>query len=260
MVLTLLSLLACGEKSTDDTSTTVEDTNTEDTAASVNNCDPIEGLDGLGMKGNVVFEDGIEAPGNVRVQMCYVDTCFVAKWTDEGFCFPEGTLPAGEDYAFDLVPTVDPTKYANPLTFFTPTENIQLEEPVVIPLYTHQGSGAEDFDAGNGLTITTNEAMPENLYATSVDLESGGLPFDSIDKTNILSAWYIGPFETHLSPAATITISNEQIVAGSTYVIFNGDYENQMWLQTAEITAVEDGMLVVESGLEILSTLLIVQQ
>ena len=42
------------------------------------------------------------------------------------------------DYAFDLVPTIDPTVYAN-LSFFTPSENIQLSEAVVIPLYTHTG-------------------------------------------------------------------------------------------------------------------------
>ena len=76
---------------------------------------------------------------------------------------------------------------------------------------------------------------------------------------NILGAWYIGPFETHLSPATTITFSNPNITAGTTYTVYNGDYENQSWLQTAEVTAEEDGVLNIDSGLEILSTLLIMQ-
>lgn len=259
MILTLLSILACGVKSTD-TSTVIEDTsNSEDTTDNIDPCAPIEGMDGLSMSGSIEFEDGIEAPGNVRVQMCTSGTCYVAKWSDTGFCFPEGTLPPNVDYAFDLVPTVDPTKYANPLTFITPSENIVLADPVVIPLYTQTGSGAEDFDAGNGLTIATSESMPENLYAVTIDLESGGLPLDGIDKENILGAWYIGPFETHLSPSSTISFVNENITEGTTYTIYNGDYENQTWLKTAEITAEENGVIIVNEALEILSTLLILQ-
>ena len=259
MILTLLSILACGGKSTD-TGTVTEDTSsTSDTTDTVDPCAPIEGLDGLSMSGSIVFEDGIEAKGNVRVQMCTSGTCFVAKWSDTGFCFPEGTLPANATYAFDIVPTVDPTKYANPLTFITPSENIILSEPVVIPLYTHTGPGDQDFDAGNGLTISTSDSMPENLYAVTLDIENGGLPLDGIDKETILGGWYIGPFETHLAPASTISVMNENITTGSTYTIYNGDYENQIWLQTAEVTAEEDGVLIIDSGLEILSTLLITQ-
>ena len=52
---------------------------------------------------------------------------------------------------------------------------------------------------------------------------------------------------------------NENIMTGTTYTVYNGDYENQSWLQTAEVTADEDGVLHVDSGLEILSTLLIMQ-
>ena len=130
---------------------------------------------------------------------------------------------------------------------------------MVIPLYTHTGLGSEDFDAGSGLVVSTSAEMPENLYAVTIDLESGGLPLEGIEKERILGAWYIGPFETHLSPAATITFSNANITNGTTYIVYNGDYENQSWLQTAEVTADEDGILTIKSGLEILSTLLILQ-
>ena len=259
MILTLLSLLACGDKATDTGSSTEDTSSSVDTTDTVDPCAPIEGLDGLGMSGNIVFEDGTEPQGNIRVQMCNSETCFVSKWADSGFCFPEGTLPPNMDYAFDLVPTIDPTIYANPLSFFTPSENIELSEPVVIPLYTHTGPGNEDFDAGNGLMVSTSDSMPETLYAVSVDIENGGLPLEGITTENILGAWYIGPFETHLSPATSITFSNSNITAGTTYTVYNGDYENQSWLQTAEITAEEDGVLNIASGLEILSTLLIMQ-
>ena len=259
MIVTLLSILACRDKSTD-TSTVTEDTSSSvDTTETTDPCAPIEGLDGLGMSGSIVFEDGIEAQGNVRVQMCNSETCFVSKWSDSGFCFPEGTLTANIDYAFDLVPTVDPTIYANPLSFLTPSANIELSEPVVIPLYTHSGPGDQDFDAGNGLIVSTSDSMPETLYAVAVDIDNGGLPFEGMDKENILGAWYIGPFETHLSPATAITFSNSNITTGTTYTVYNGDYENQTWLKTAEITASEDGILESESGLEILSTMLIMQ-
>ena len=71
MILTLLSILACGTKSTD-TSTVIEDTSSSssyDTTDSIDPCAPIECLEGLGMSGNVVFEDGIEA------QETYVFKC-----------------------------------------------------------------------------------------------------------------------------------------------------------------------------------------
>ena len=54
-------------------------TSTNDSAETI---DPRadSGLDGIGMSGSIVFEDGIEAQGNVRVQMCNSDTCCV-KWS-----------------------------------------------------------------------------------------------------------------------------------------------------------------------------------
>lgn len=259
MIIFLLNLFACGEKSPDTGDSRID---TEDTAVStetIDPCAPLEDLQGIGMNGTIVFEDGTEAKGNVRVQMCNSATCYVARWNDEGFCFPEGTLQANTPYAFDLVPTADSTKYANPLTFLTPTETFSLSEPVVIPTFTHQGPGNQDFDAGNGLTISASESMPETMYAVSIDLESGGLPFDEIEKDTILSAWYLGPFDTHLEVGSTITITDSRITAGSTYTIYNGDYETQSWIQTASITALDDGVISIENGLQIISTLLLQQ-
>ena len=72
MILTLLSLLACGDKPTDTGSATDDTSSSVDTTDTVDPCAPIEGLDGLGMSGSIVFEDGTEPQGNVRVQMCKI--------------------------------------------------------------------------------------------------------------------------------------------------------------------------------------------
>lgn len=259
MFLTILSLLACGEKS-NDTGMTSDTSNTTTTdTTEIDPCAPLEGIEGIGMTGSIIFSDGTEAMGNVRVQMCNEGTCYVAKWNDDGFCFPEGTLTPNVPYAFDLVPTVDSEKYANPLTFLTPTENVTLTDPVIIPEYSNNGSGAESFDAGNGLTIVGSADLPETIFSVPVDLEGGGLPFENIDTSKIVGAWYLGPFDVHLENAATMTFSNENIVAGNTYTILNGDYESQQWIETVSITAEENGILNIDEGLQILSTLLIKQ-
>jgi|GEM_PF-7119661 len=257
MLITLLTILACGDKTTD-TSSTSTDTDTTDTTET-DQCAGIEGADGIGMTGSVVFEDGIEAEGNVRIQMCNIETCYVAKWGENGFCFPEGTLPPDMPYAFDLVPTVDNEKYANPLTIITPSDSFSLTETVIIPLFTQQGTNSEDFDAGNGLIISADSNLPETLQSVPLDLESGGLPLEDFTPESIIGAWYLGPFDIKVEPAAAITFSNENIVAGTTYTIYNGDYENKTWALTAEITASEDGTVEVPAAIHILSTMLIIQ-
>ena len=260
MLLTLLTILACGDKTTD-TATTNTDTNTTDTTdtTEVDPCAPFEGSDGIGMTGSIVFEDGIEAEGNVRIQMCNIETCYVAKWGDNGFCFPEGNLPPNMPYAFDIVPTVDKEKYANPLTIITPSDSFSLAEPVVIPLFTQQGTNSEDFDAGNGLIVSADPNLPETLQSVPLDLESGGLPLEDFTTESIIGAWYFGPFDTIIEPAASITLSNDNIVAGTTYTVYNGDYENKRWTLTAEVTASDNGTLELPEALHILSTMLIIQ-
>ena len=71
--------------------------------------------------------------------------------------------------------------------------------------------------------------MPETLYAVSVDIDNSGLPLEGISKENILKTLVHCPFETHLSPATTITFSNANVTTGTTYTVYNGDYENQSW-------------------------------
>ena len=259
MLLLIVNLFACGDKSTD-TGTETTDTSTTDTADTTETdpCAPLEGLDGIGMTGEIIFADGTEAQGNVRVQMCNADTCYVAKWGDSGFCFPEGTLPSDMPYAFDIVPTIDADKYANPLTILTPTESFALTSPLVLPEFTHTGSTDTDFDAGNGLVVSNLDGTTETIMSTSIDLESGGLPLEHVAPEKVLAGWYFGPFDTHLETGATLMWSNENIVSGTTYQIHNGDYENQSW-QITESTASSDGVLEVPMGLTILSSLLITE-
>lgn len=253
----MANLFACGEKSTDTATDTTDTTDTVDTTET-DPCAPLEGLDGLGMTGEIVFADGTEAKGNVRVQMCNADTCYVAKWNDSGFCFPEGTLPSNMPYAFDIVPTIDADKYANPLTILTPTESFTLTAPLVIPEFTHAGPTNTNFDAGNGLMVSNLDGTTETIMSASIDLESGGLPLEHVAIDKVLAGWYFGPFDTHLQTGATLIWTNENIVTGATYQIHNGDYESQSW-QVTEITAIEDDILEVPLGLTILSSLLITQ-
>ena len=257
-----LSAIGCGGK-VDDTSSPPLD----DTAVVVDDTDPCEGIEGnsnLGMNGTIEFANGTTAQGNVRVQMCNENLCYVAKWSNESdFCFPVGTLPANMPYAFDLVPTLDGGEnYAQPLSILNPTESFTLPAPVVIPEFSGSwtsSGGSTEFTTDNGLTIIIGTDYEEDtLSAIAIDLENGGLPLEGFTTEEILGGWYLGPFDTHVS-AMDIQLQNESITEGVTYKVYNGDYEGKQWLPTAEITATEDGQLSIPSAISILSTLLITQ-
>ena len=257
----LLSLLGCGEKSS--TTDTAITTDTSVTEEPVDVCAPIEGSSNLGMFGSVELADGISPVGNVRVQMCNADICYVAKWNDEGFCFPEGTFPGNQPYAFDIVPLGDlAASYANPLTILNPTAHISLDTPVKIPLFSHMvDSTMSELDIDGELTIQLNETYPQStLSGVKINWSTDGLPLEGFEISQVVGGWYLGPFDTHLEEPLTFVLSNPSITAGSVYNIYNGNYEGKEWTQTGTITAEEDQLLTVESGIEILSTLLIIQQ
>lgn len=266
---TLILGMACGDKSsTTDTATNqITDTGTTE---EIDICAPLEDSSKLGMTGSIVFADGTPPQGNVRVQMCYKETCFVAKWHDEGFCFPEGTLPNGEVYAFDVVPLGDLSgKYTNPLTILEPTENIVLDTPVLISQFTETvDDSSAELNLNGELIIQLNDNYPlsfeENeqvsLSASKVNLETDGLPLEGFDTSKIVGAWYLGPFDTQPDMPLTFELNNPSILADTTYDIYNGNYEDKEWTLTATITSSEEQRLLVEGGLQILSTLLIVQQ
>ena len=175
-----LSALGCGGK-VEDTSNTY----TEDTSTVIDETDPCEGIEGnsnIGMNGSVQFSDGTTAQGNVRVQMCNENLCYVAKWSNESdFCFPVGTLPANMPYAFDLVPTLDGgDTYAQPLSILNPEESFTLPTPVVISKFTGtwmSSDSSTEFATDNGLTIFINSDFEEEtLSIIAIDLENGGYP------------------------------------------------------------------------------------
>ena len=257
----LLSLLGCGEKEvTNDTAITSDTSTTEEV---VDVCAPIDDSSNLGMTGSVEFSDGTSAIGNVRVQMCNADICYVAKWNEEGFCFPEGTLPGNQTYAFDIVPLGTLAEsYANPLTILNPTANISLDTPVKIPLFTHTvDSTMSELDIDGELIISLNEGYSEaTISGVKINWATDGLPLEGFDPSKIIGGWYLGPFDTHLDEPLTFELNNPSIIAGTTYDIYNGNYEEKEWTLVDTVTATEDQQLLAESGIIILSTLLISQQ
>lgn len=267
-------LIGCSEEpkeTTEDTASTNE-ASTEPTDEPIDPCIPEEGAEGFRMEGNVEYADGtIGEPGNVRVQMCNSQSCYIGKWGDNGFCFPEGTLSPGYSYAFDAVPLRgDENQYATPLTFITINEgdeSLLLENALIIPEYSDSTSTSEaEFNAGNGLTIIIGEEEIEggNLFATPVNNEEWGLPLPDFEDRNILGIWYLGPFETHLDTSWSFSFSNpqtENMAVGTQIEIYNADYNHQEWKYAGTATKTEEGLFLsdVDSGISILSSLVLVQ-
>lgn len=264
--------LSCGEKETTEDTTITTEPSAEPSNEEVEDpCIPEEGAEGFRMEGNVQFIDGTEGAGNVRVQMCNSQSCYIGKWGDNGFCFPEGVLSAGYSYAFDAVPLIgEENQYATPLTFITVNEGeqlLQLSETLIIPGYSNSTPSTEtEFDAGNGLTITIGEEEIEggNLFGTPVNNEEWGLPLPEFENRDILGIWYLGPFETHFGIPWHFSFSSQQtenMPEGAQIEIYNADYDNQEWKFAGTATKSSDGFFVTDanSGISILSTLVLVQ-
>ena len=258
----LLLLISCGSKEED---TSITDTSTEtDTITVEDDCAIEDTGPGIRMDGTIQFADGTEARGNVRVQMCNEITCYVAKWGENGFCFPKGTLSSGYSYSFDTVPTAS-GNYATPLSFIEITDDnavIQLDKPVVIPNFanTHDTSNSS-MDADGGLSITIPENFSENtISSVSMNIEDAGLPLEfSSDK--IIGLWYFGPFNTYLEDnSLSFTLSHTDLAVDTIVDIYNASYDEHHWIHVATTTITQEGILEVEKGISILSTLLIIQQ
>lgn len=268
--MTLLHLstffFACGESEKEDTAITT----TEPSIELEDPCSPEDGAEGFRLEGNVVFSDGTEGIGKVRVQMCNTETCYIGKWGDSGFCFPEGNLPTGFDYAFDTVPLIgEENQFATPLSFITVNEttpSLHLEVPVVIPEFTFSTTSASgQLDIGNGLTLfTTEELEGGSFYSVNMDPEASGLPLDQFQDKAILGLWYLGPFETHYSIPLPFTLDNDQtstLEVGSQIEIYNASYDDQEWHYAGTATVSETGSISsdADSGISILSSFLLVQ-
>lgn len=263
---TLFSLLftfGCGDKSSAEDTGTVDTSDTNTTEEQVDACSPIEGATGIGMTGSVEFTDGTPAQGNVRVQMCNADICYVAKWGDDGFCFPEGTLPPNEPYAFDLVPLGEnAATYANPLTILTPAESFALDQPVKIHTFSHVINNTDSvLDVDSELRISLNETYPETtLSAVKINFSTDGLPIEEFDLSTVLGGWYLGPFDTHLETGLSIEFNLPSISAGTSYAVYNANYESKEWTLVSAAIATEDQTITFSNGLQILSTMLLIQQ
>lgn len=262
--------LACGESEKEDTAVTTTEASVEPSTEPEDPCISEDGAEGFRFEGDVVFSDGTEGKGNVRVQMCNPETCYIGKWGDNGFCFPEGNLPSGFDYSFDTVPLIgEENQFATPLSVITINEGdplLRLEKPVIIPEFTFSTTNATgDLDIGNGLTIpATEELEGGSFYSVNMTPEESGLPLDQFQDRTIIGLWYLGPFETHFAIPLPFTLNNEQtsnLELGTQVEIYNASYDNQEWSLAGTATISETGSLSsdVDSGISILSSLLLVQ-
>ena len=270
----LLFLFACGEKVPD----TATDPQIHEPSEPSEPSEPDTPIDycaetdatGFRFEGTVEFSDGSTADGSqVRVQMCK-SSCFPASWGENGFCFPEGTLDPGT-YAFDVVP-FGKENHATPLSFITISEDqelLSLEEPVIVPEFQHSGALVDgDFDAGGGLSIavstsgfTPNMMGEEAVQSVPVDPATSGLPLEGIAQENIVGMWFLGPFESALSPAWSFTVSDSGLTEGDSVQILNADYEDKQFHEMGTATVNADGLLVSdsESGIGQMTTLILVK-
>lgn len=273
----LFFLFACGqeEKEQDTGTSTDTDTNTDtdtDTDTLEDPCIQQDGATGNRMEGSVIFEDGSSGKGQTRVQMCNIETCFVASWGEDGnFCFPEGVLNSGYNYAFDVVPLIgEENEYATPLSIISISEEntlIQLEAPVLVPKFQNNGAiSSETFDAGNGLTLTIGEGEIDGdmIFSASLEPSEANLPLAQFQDRNIIGLWYFGPFEEVTTAPWGFQLSNSatsSLELGSTVELYNASYEDRDWLYAGTATVGEGGVLLTDenSGLQILSTLVLVQ-
>lgn len=263
----LLTLWGCGSEKETDTSTTIIDTATDTDTEITDPCAPVDGATGNRMEGQVIFEDGSSAQGHVRVQMCNEETCYVASWGENGFCYPEGILRTGFNYSFDIVTTPTDDTIATPLSFINITEDntlIQLAQPVIVPQFTNINTdiqGEMIFDAGNGLNITIPESYSEtSISSVSIDPIALGLPLNTIPAENIVGAWYFGPFETHMETPLSFEW-NTTLDVGTELIIYNASYNDHEWVQVGTATVQEGAVAITNenSGISILSTMLILQ-
>jgi hypothetical protein len=274
ILMLISSLIGCGTKSVEDSSTPIDTDTDTDTDTSVvdtdvsDPCEMLEGVEGYRFEGRVEYEDGTPAKDNVRVQMCS-SSCFAAKWGDDGgFCFRRGALSPGV-YSFDTVPTTgEANTYATPLSFVEIKEDddiIQLADAVIIPTFTNsQEASMGDFDAGGGLTLNVDDSSftEETVHSVVMDPASAGLPLEGFSDRTIIGMWYFGPFnEVTGDNPWSFTVANLQLNVGDQIQIYNASYDDHDWIDVGTATVDEDGLLVSDenSGLVNLSVMLLVQ-
>ena len=233
--------------------------------------DPCVSIDdtaaGIRFEGSIEYSDGTLADGtNTRVHMC-AGACQNAEWGANGFCYTEGRLEPGV-YSFKVV-SFGFENHATPLSFITiGEEDVILDKTVLVPEFSMTGDVIDGpFDAGNGLEI---DVVAENFYpadeaevyisAVDIDPEESGLPFHNLNIDKIVGMWYLGAFDTTISPSWGFQVYDTELPIGTTVKILNSSYSNQKWIEVGTATVDSDGILKTDenSGIEILSTMVLI--
>lgn len=102
----------------------------------------------------------------------------------------------------------------------------------------------------------------EHIFAVDVDPLSSGLPLKDLDLDKIVGMWYLGPYDSTVSPSWKFKVEGLDLPVGTTVNILNSSYSDRKWLDAGTATVGEDGVLHtdVNSGISILSTLVLVEQ
>ena len=235
----------------------------------VDPCLPQEDADGVRVEGQIAYPDGTFGDQtNTRIHMCS-GSCLNAKWGEDGFCYPEGTLSPGT-YALKII-SFGKEGHATPLSFVTVGEDdIIFDEPILVPEFSAEDDLIDGvFDAGNGLKIDVEvdgfqAYLPNEEYvaAVPVDPMTSGLPLDGLDPERIVGMWYLGAFDAVVSPKWSFQVEGLGLPEGTTLRVLNGSYSEKKWVDDGTAIVDSNGVLHSgdDSGLSILSTLILLEE
>ena len=262
--------IACDSESKSPTNQEAMDTSGPTDTAEVSEPETEPELDPTKVRftGKVAYEDGTEVSNEtVRIQMCAA-SCVRGQLTEDGgFVF--SSLPA-DTYAFDVVPlTGAANTYASILDFITLVEGEEervLEQVISIPNFTNSETVSEsEFDASDGFIIQMKPDSFEPLddthtqiFSVSVDPNSSGLPFETISTGTIVKLWHLGPFDAHVENWS-FRIENLDYPMGTEFQIYSSNYYGMEWTDLGSVTTDENGTIYGNDNLNILSSIILVQ-
>ena len=161
-------------------------------------------------------------------------------------------------------------EHATPLSFVTiGEEDIIFDAPILVPEFSEIDDLIDGpFDAGNGLEINVQAAgfQPyfdeEYVAAVPVNPQTSGLPLDGLDGEKIVGMWYLGAFDSLLSPKWDFQVKGLGLPEDTTVRILTGSYADKKWIDEGTATVASDGVLYsdLDSGISALTTLILLEE
>ncbi len=267
-----LLITACtGTTPPDDKSSDTDDTDvTTDSAVNDPCADLPEPPDGTAMiSGKVVDAQGAAVGRQeISVRACRGDVCISAQKQDCEGNYGIYNLDAGV-WSFELVPKVDDPYYATVLSAFPTDSSSARAIDVTVPVFTNVQTLTEtaaEYEVAPGLFLTvasTDLKKPSPLDPDPTDLAGVDAtdilpPTEGIEGT-IVASWYLDPFDYESETPLPIRLTNTWGYA---------DGEAELWIvrYTVGVEKVGDliddgnGALTVSEGLDILTTLMVVEK